>query len=62
MATCIENFFKHLELVIRQLEELGGAKDSTDEEQDKAYKLLFRIEDLFDNVFYAWWRALEAVV
>lgn len=50
MATCFENLVKHLELVIRQLEELKQ-RDSTEEEQEKAYTLLFKIEDLFEDAF-----------
>ena len=38
---------KHLELVIRQLEQ----RDSTEDEKDKAYTLLFKIEDLFEDAF-----------
>ena len=50
MATCFDNLVKHLEFAIRQLEELQH-RDLIEEETDKAYELLFKLEDLFEHVF-----------
>ena len=44
MATCFENFVKHMQLSIRQLEELNNGKKECD--VDLACELMQKLSDL----------------
>ena len=52
MATCFENLVKHLEFVIRQLEQLDSQDRVEEENEDLAWELLANIEEPFINVFH----------
>lgn len=46
MAACFENLVKHLEFVVRQLEQLKG-DETIDHPDEHTWVLLSRIEELF---------------
>lgn len=50
MATCFENLVKHLQFAIRQLKQLKKG-EYVDADEDVAYELLVKIEELYCSVF-----------
>ena len=51
MATCFENLIKHLEFVVRQLEQLKKEKSSDHPDQPQLWELVTQVEDLCLEVF-----------
>lgn len=47
MATCFENIVKHFQFVIRQLEQLKHQDKVPEEQEEKIWELLSKIEDYY---------------